>query len=188
MAASIAEAAARAAVEKERAAWHAGRLDEEQAKVARLQSQVKDLELQLQLCRQQQTDGAMGRAGHAEPEPEPEPEPTMVDAAPSWRTYASNLADTIDIGRGLPNKQVKQGNPTGSGGGEQGQPRPTSKETLIAYVSCQFGSDKKLFADLKQNDRGRFIKLAVAADGKRQHVFLPLDAWSYLTQMIQAHN
>ena len=194
MAASIAEAVARAAVEKERAAWHAGRLDEEQAKVARLQSQVKDLELQLQLCRQQQAEGAMARAGKAqleldsEPEPEPEPEPAMVDAVPSWRTYASNLADTIDIARALPNKQMKQGNQAGSGDGEQRQPRPTSKETLIAYASCQFGSDKKLFADLKQNDRGRFIKLAVAADGKRQHVFLPLDAWSHLTQMIQAHN
>lgn len=175
MATRIAEAAAMAAAEKERAAWHLVALEQEQAKVTRLQIQVKDLELQLHSRKQAEEDvtGQVGKDRQAPPPTATDPHPEVNDDVPGWRTLASNLADTIDIARALPPKQGKQG-----GGGE----------TLLSYASCQFGSEKKLFVDLKQNDRGRFIKLAVAADGSRQHVFLPADSWSHLLQMIQTHS
>jgi hypothetical protein len=189
MAARIAEAAAMASAEKERAAWHAGRLEEEQAKVARLQSQVNDLELQLQLHTRQQAESTRDQEGQGR-QTLPELDSEVDDDVPSWRTRASSMANTIDIGRPLPSKQGKQGTrAAGSAGGQQaGQPRATGTEMLIAYASCQFDSEKKLFADLKRNDKGRYIKLAVAADGSRQHVILPADSWNHLSQMIDAHS
>lgn len=220
VAASLAEAVAVAATEKERAAWYAGQLQDEQAKVARLQSQVKHLELQLQHQKQRQEDATNGGKGAdtqvlapvAGPEPEPKTEPQPVPApereigstadtdvetggaleeVPRWRTCASHLADTINIARAL-SKQSKQVSHAGAGAGDEqsGQARLVAKDKLIAYTSCQFGtrSEKKLFADLKQNEKGAYIKLSVVADGNRKNVFLPADSWSHVTRMMQAHS
>jgi hypothetical protein len=110
-----------------------------------------------------------------------------------------HLADTISIARALPHKHGKHtqqgtvnradsGGGGGGGGGSGSQATGSATETLVAYASCQFDAGKKIFADLKQNEKGRFIKLSVAADGGRQHIFLPVDSWSHIVDMIQAHS
>ena len=83
------------------------------------------------------------------------------------------------MGRGFPSNKQSQSR----GGASKSMP----SDALLAYASAEFSPGKKLFADMRQNEKGQFLKLSVAAEGARQHIFLPLDSWTHIVQMIQDH-
>ena len=71
----------------------------------------------------------------------------------------------------------------GFGGNEEPQDRPRSVPPL--HSEKIMGERKTFFLDLKENDRGRFIKITEDVRGRRDTIMLPMEQAEEFIQALQ---
>lgn len=174
------EALEQLAAQAERVAWQTERMEREQSRAAMLQKQLQEVEKQLQQAQKVQSTKSVAEAddagGKVAADSARQPQPRSHPRLQSWRVQGGQLAGAMRIGRGFPSNKQSRG----------GASLPS--DALLAYANAEFAPGKKLFADMRQNEKGQFLKLSVAAEGARQHIFLPFDSWTHIVKMIQEHN